>query len=123
MINQQFFTDAFIFLLSGCAKMKNEKEMWWEYDNENLITIEFPTQTPRYAIVRCVNGNKGWCLNGKYHRKDGPAIEWADGSKFWYLNGEYHREDGPAVEYVAGHKWWFLNGKRLTEEEWKSQTK
>jgi hypothetical protein len=25
-------------------------------------------------------------LDGKLHREDGPAIEWADGSKAWYLN-------------------------------------
>ena len=31
---------------------------------------------------------KAWFLNGKLHREDGPAIEWADGTKVWYLNGE-----------------------------------
>ena len=29
-----------------------------------------------------------WYKNGKYHREDGPAIEWADGSKEWWVNGE-----------------------------------
>ena len=27
-----------------------------------------------------------WRQNGKYHRLDGPAIEWADGTKAWYIN-------------------------------------
>lgn len=32
--------------------------------------------------------------------------------KFWYKNGKYHREDGPAVEYSDGYKMWFLEDKR-----------
>ena len=38
-------------------------------------------------------GNKGWYLNGKLHREDGPALEYADGSNSWYLNGKLHREE------------------------------
>ena len=57
------------------------------------------------------NGTKQCYLNGKLHREDGPAIEWANGSKWWYLNDEQHREDGPAVEYINGYKSWYLNGK------------
>jgi hypothetical protein len=36
-------------------------------------------------------GDKCWYLNGKRHREDGPAEEWADGTKCWYwwLNGVY----------------------------------
>ena len=34
------------------------------------------------------DGAKYWCLNGKYHREDGPAHEWGDGHKQWYLHGE-----------------------------------
>jgi hypothetical protein len=52
------------------------------------------------------DGTKSWCLNGKLHREDGPAIEWTDGTKHWLLNGKYHREDGPAVE-------WAKNGKEI----------
>jgi len=40
------------------------------------------------------------------------------GDKFWYLNGKYHRTDGPAVEFADGSKAWLLNGERLTEEKW-----
>ena len=32
------------------------------------------------------NGTKEWCLNGKRHREDGPAIEYSNGAKSWYLN-------------------------------------
>ncbi len=41
-----------------------------------------------YTVKVYDNGHKEWCLNGKYHREDGPAIEWADGQKEWYLNGK-----------------------------------
>ena len=56
-------------------------------------------------------GNKRWFLNGKYHRENGPAVEWANGNKFWCLNGLLHRENGPAIEYSNGYKAWYLNGK------------
>jgi hypothetical protein len=32
------------------------------------------------------------CKDGKYHREDGPAVEWANGSKEWWLNGTSHTE-------------------------------
>jgi hypothetical protein len=61
-----------------------------------------------------------WYKNGKEHREDGPAIEWANGSKSWWLNGTRHRTDGPAIEWTDDYKdckeWW-LNGKELTEQE------
>ena len=69
------------------------------------------------------DGDKLWYLNGNLHRTDGPAIEYADGSKAWYLNGKCHRTDGPAVEFADGTKYWYLNGKKLTEAQWREQTK
>jgi len=69
-----------------------------------------------YKVVVNEYGTKVWYLNGKLHREDGPAIEYASGTKHWYLNGELHREDGPAVEYVSGDKFWCLNGKRHRED-------
>jgi len=63
------------------------------------------------------DGTKYWLLNGKYHREDGPAIEWADGRKFWYLHGKRHREDGPAFEWIDGYREWYLNGKEVHPEQ------
>ena len=66
------------------------------------------------------NGTKRWYLNGKYHREDGPAVEFANGTKEWYLNGELHRINGPAIEKANGTKAWWLNGKYYPESEyWK----
>ena len=67
--------------------------------------------------VEWANGDKSWWLNGKLNREDGPAYEGASGSKAWYLNDKLHREDGPAYEGASGDKFWWLNGKKVTEEE------
>ena len=34
-----------------------------------------------YTVNVYPNGTKSWFLNGKLHREDGPAGEWADGNK------------------------------------------
>ena len=68
-------------------------------------------QTREPVMTQDADGTKVWCLNGKYHRVDGPAIEWADGNKWWYLNGKYHRVNGPAMEHTNGDKAWYLNDK------------
>ena len=41
---------------------------------------------------------------------------------FGYLNGKLHREDGPAMEWANGSKSWFLNDEEVTQEEHKRQT-
>jgi hypothetical protein len=76
-----------------------------------------------YTVEVHDNGTKYWYRDGKYHREDGPAIEFADGDKFWYRDGKRHREDGPAIEYVNGNKVWYLNGKKLTEAEFNNHVK
>ena len=45
-----------------------------------------------------------------------------DGSKWWFLNGKFHREDGPAFEYAGGFKAWYLHGEELSEEEHRQRT-
>ena len=67
--------------------------------------------------------SNGYPIAEKLHRKDGPAIEYANGTKCWYSNGKLHREDDPAVEGPDGTKYWWLNGYRLTEEEFNQQMK
>jgi hypothetical protein len=65
-------------------------------------------------------GNKFWYQNGKLHRLDGPAVEYADGHKAWCQNGNLHREDGPAIEHANGVKSWYINNIKInckTQEE------
>ena len=61
---------------------------------------------------------KWWWLNNKFHREDGPAVEFLNGGKMWYLNGIRHREDGPAIERSDGAKIWLLNGIQYDFDEW-----
>ena len=61
------------------------------------------------------NGTKYWYLNGKLHREDGPAIEYANGEKQWYLNDKLHREDGPAVELANGETRYYINGNHIPQ--------
>ena len=75
-----------------------------------------------YEVKVDSEGTKRWYQNGKLHRLDGPAGEWADGSKFWYQNGKRHRLDGPAIELACGEKCWYIEGKEYTEEEFNKIT-
>ena len=34
------------------------------------------------------NGTKKWIVNNKFHRTDGPAIEWYGGIVQWWINDE-----------------------------------
>ena len=63
------------------------------------------------------NGHTFWYLNGKFHRDDGPAVEYSNGWKYWYQHGRRHRDNGPAVEHANGFKEWWLNGNELSTEE------
>ena len=77
------------------------------------------------SITYEVTVNQGgtfWKLNGKLHREDGPACEYANGTKCWYINGKHHREDGPAIEYADGDKVWYINSEELTEDEFNQRT-
>jgi len=69
------------------------------------------------------NGTKFWYLDDKFHREDGPAVEYPDGQKQWWLNHNLHREDGPAIEYPDGTKLWYLNGKKVSWEQVYRQAK
>ena len=86
----------------------------------DLYWYEFISANPKFTgCVIDENGSKYWLLNGKLHRTDGPAYEWADGSNYWFLNGQRHRTDGPAIINADGYKEWYLNGKKVSEVEFK----
>ena len=67
--------------------------------------------------VEFSNGSKSWFINGKRHRIDGPAMEYVSGYKSWWLNGKRHRTDGPAIEDTDGSKVWYLDGVEYTEDK------
>lgn len=68
------------------------------------------------GLYMSLDGTKYWFLSRKYHRKDGPAVEFQSGNRAWWLNGVLHREDGPAIECVDGSKSWYLNGEEIDLE-------
>ena len=76
-----------------------------------------------YAVTVDDEGTTMWRVNGKFHRENGPACEWAKGDKAWYLNGESHREDGPAWELANGKKYWYLKGVLMSEESFHRRNK
>ena len=70
------------------------------------------------------DGDTEWWENGKYHRLDGPAIDYdADQRWHWYQHGKLHRIDGPAEIFGFSPKdmdmidFW-LNGECLTFDDW-----
>ena len=86
---------------------------YWELPNGKFHREDGPA-------IEYGSGDKEWWVNGKLHRENGPAIEDDDDeSKYWYINGKRHREDGPACEYSDGRKYWYLSGIEYTEKEYK----
>lgn len=69
-------------------------------------------ENKRNGLVKHPNGDKRWYRDGKWHRDDGPAIEYANGDKCWYRDGKLHRDDGPAMECANGDKYWCRDDER-----------
>ena len=62
-------------------------------------------------------GDKEYYIDGRLHREDGPAIEYANGDKAYYIDGKLHREDGPAIECVSGKKYYYLNDIKVEAKD------
>lgn len=61
-------------------------------------------------VIDPIDGTKRWYRNGRCHREDGPAIEYADGKSFsWFVNGRLHCTDGPAFVGIESTEYWVLN--------------
>jgi hypothetical protein len=93
-----------------------------EYGSKGWYLNDKPHRTDGPAI-ECTDGTKRWYHNGELHRTDGPAIECTDGTKYWYNNGELNRTDGPAIEYPNGDDEWYIDCVKLSEEEYLHRTR
>lgn len=85
-----------------------ENRTEWKNEDGKLHRLDGPA-------IEYANGDKSWYVNGERHRTDGPAIEWTDGYNEWHVNGKLHRLDGPAIEWTKetkGAKHWYVNGER-----------
>jgi len=80
-----------------------------------------------------------WTMNDHpgamtFDRVDGPAVEWRSGNKHWCMDGKFHRLDGPAVVTndrplilhlhdtlgLGLANWgvhWYIEGEGYSEEE------
>ena len=63
-------------------------------------------------------GTKYYLQDGKIHRENGPAIEYANGHKEWHRHDELHRTDGPAVECQNGDIEFHYNGHYVSFNKW-----
>jgi len=53
-----------------------------------------PAREPH--CIKFHDGTREWRLDGKLHREDGPAIEWANGKRTWWLYGV--QQEAPEIE-------------------------
>lgn len=73
-----------------------------------------------------------WYIKGTYflHNEGEPAVEYKNGNKFWYQHHKFHRLDGPAMEYRlfdrdgslihTGGTLYYINSDSYEEEDyWK----
>jgi len=64
-----------------------------------------------------------------YHSKNGPAISRQTPlgtHKEWWIEGKRHRIDGAAIEYADGTKHWFYDGEEIncsSQEEFEKYVK
>jgi hypothetical protein len=106
------------FAKTAYEMMKNNNYVKKEFSDKICYYLNGKYHREDGPAIEYVNGNKFWYKNGKQHREDGPAVEYTNGTKYWYKNGKLHREKGPAIECVRGDVYWYLNGISYSEKEY-----
>lgn len=85
-----------------------------EHQFDYMIRIESsPTCYGRFG--------KFWCLNGQYHRINGPASI-KTRAQYYMQNSIYHRLDGPAKIITGEYVEWWFHGHFLWREYTKHST-
>ena len=68
------------------------------------------------AIV-FANGDQHWYSRGKLDRKGAPAIVCVNGEKHWYRKGLLHNLEGAAIEYTDGRmNVWAIDGNVVSRD-------
>ena len=93
-----------------------ETEVDWSQDHllcmdDKIVVRKIRLTKPLDGVVE-TESSKSWYRDGKLHKEDGPACEFADGTKHWCQNNLRHRTDGPTCEYADGTKYWCQNNLR-----------
>jgi len=91
-----------------------------EYGNKEYFNLKRRYHREDGPALEYVDGEKHWFKEGQWHRVDGPAVEWENGTKIWYKEGLLHRVDGPSLKYSNGSKYWNILDKDLKEKEFNS---
>jgi hypothetical protein len=99
-----------IKLFSNIWKILRNKPIINEYGTQRWYSIKNQLHKKNGPAVIYANGTQEWWINERRHRIDGPAYIRSDGYQEWYRNGEWHRTDGPAVTYYDGTQTWFIDG-------------
>jgi len=59
------------------------------------------------ALPELSDQDRNWYILKGYEIIEG------DGLRIWFLNKKFHRENGPAVEFANGSKYFFIHGKKI----------
>jgi len=57
-----------------------------------------------YKVETYLSGNKFWFYKDKFHRLNGPAVEFANGTKSYWINGERFETFEDYKEAVVQYK-------------------
>ena len=65
-----------------------------------------------------VDGVTWYCDEERNYHREGnlPAVKWPNGDKSYVIHGKFHRTNGPAIDWVTRKEYW-INGERLTFAE------
>ena len=107
---------AWIMKIASLKFSEEEKPSFYDVKVDDNRDVRYYNEEGRLhrldgPAIEYASGTKAWYVNGKRHRLDGPAVVWGN-NKVWYVNGKQHRLDGPAVEFSDGGKVWYVHGKR-----------
>jgi hypothetical protein len=67
-----------------------------------------------YRVRVFKNGDQYWNLNDKFHREEGPALDFSNGDKYWYLNDKVYTEAEHKLEMAKRNN--TCDGKIITIE-------
>ena len=82
-----------IIKATGKIVHDNDKSVCSQITIEKLITLDELYELTSGKFVRN-NGDIEYYQNGRFHRENGPAVEYVNGYKAWYKNGEYRSSRG-----------------------------
>ena len=122
-VGQQFFTDAFIAMMTDIIKWRNEKEFDWPSPdgNEKAMTVEFPTNSPRTAIIRYYYPTNQiyWSCEYKKGLRNGECRCYKENGRYYYWshfkNDKLHGKSFRWRDWVDGpleSEENFVNGSR-----------